>query len=91
MAIWIGLFVNNVDGGSVRMLEVNAISETEALTKLDFYEYDETWQRFSFVEVYKKRKLFSTLLVDLKQVLLNYIELLDSLASRKHRGLDSSN
>ncbi len=49
MATWVGLFVNNVDGGSVRVLEVKATSETEALTKLDFYEYDEAYSRFSFV------------------------------------------
>ena len=91
MATWIGLFVNNVDGGSVRVLKIKATSETEALTKLDFYEYDQAWRRFSFVELYKKPRCFSTLIVDLKQAVLTYLELLTSLGARKYREWDSSN
>lgn len=91
MATWVGLFVNNVDGGSVRVLEVKASSETEALTKLDFYEYDEAYSRFSFVESYKKPRCFSTLIVDPKQAVLTYRALLTSLGARKYREWDSSN
>ena len=41
LATWVGLFVNNIDRGSVGVLEVTATSETEAVTKLDFYQYDQ--------------------------------------------------
>jgi hypothetical protein len=39
----------------VRKLWVEASSETDALIKLDFYEYDETWRDYSFVDVYKQK------------------------------------
>lgn len=72
MATWVGLFVNHIDQGSIRVIEVKATSETEALIQLDFYDYDETWQNFSFVDLYKKRNSCARLIVALKQVLLNY-------------------
>lgn len=72
MATWVGLFVNHVEEGSVRIIEVKANSEIEALTELDFYDYDENWKKFSFVEVYKKSSVFSICIVALKQDLLQY-------------------
>lgn len=90
MATWIGLFVNNIDGGSVRVLKVSATSETEALNKLDFYDYDQTWQNFSFMELYQEKQYFSTLIVHFQQVVVNYLELIISLGSRKYREWDSS-
>jgi hypothetical protein len=55
MATWVGIFVNNLDEQSVRKLVVEASSETDALVKLDFYDYDETWRDYSFVDIYKQR------------------------------------
>jgi len=55
MATWVGVFVNNLDEHSVRKLVVEASSETEALVKLDFYDYDETWRDYSFVDIYQQR------------------------------------
>lgn len=55
MATWVGIFVNNLDEQSVRKLVVEASSETDALVKLDFYNYDETWRDYSFVDIYKQR------------------------------------
>ncbi|HEY9891272.1 MAG TPA: hypothetical protein V6D37_05615 [Candidatus Sericytochromatia bacterium] len=55
MATWVGVFVSNLDRQSVRKLWVEASSETDALIKLDFYEYDETWRDYSFVDVYKQK------------------------------------
>jgi hypothetical protein len=51
MAIWVGIFLNNLDGTSVRELEVEADNEVTAVMLLDLYDYDETWQDYSFVEV----------------------------------------
>ncbi len=55
MATWVGVFVNNLDRQLVRKLSVEASSETDALIKLDFYDYDETWRDYSFVDVYKQK------------------------------------
>jgi hypothetical protein len=55
MATWVGVFVNNLDEHSVRKLVVEASSETDALIKLDFYDYDETWRDYSFVDIYRQR------------------------------------
>ena len=54
MATWVGIFLNNLDGNSVRELEVEADDEATAVMLLDLYDYDETWQHYSFVEVYKR-------------------------------------
>jgi len=65
MTTWVGVFVNNLDRKSVRELEVEATDEVSAIVKLDFYDYDETWQQYSFVDVHKKwggiKSLFSRL------------------------------
>jgi hypothetical protein len=72
MAIWVGVFVNSVDGKTIRELEVKADDEETAIVMLDFYEYDETWQNYSFVEIrQKKRNWFVTLLTRLKNILFN--------------------
>lgn len=55
MATWVGVFVSNLDKQSVRKLIVQASSETDALIKLDFYEYDETWRDYAFVDIYKQK------------------------------------
>ena len=54
MATWVGIFLNNLDENSVRELEVEADDEVTAIMLLDLYDYDETWQHYSFVEVHKK-------------------------------------
>lgn len=54
MTAWIGLFSSNIDGKTIRELEVEADTEEEAIVLLDFYEYDETWQHYSFVNIRKK-------------------------------------
>lgn len=54
MATWVGIFVNNLDGNLLRELEVEADDEVTAITLLDLYDYDETWQHYSFVDVQKK-------------------------------------
>jgi hypothetical protein len=55
MATWVGIFVSNLDGKSVRELSVEASSEVDAIVKLDFYDYDETWRNYSFVDVHKQK------------------------------------
>ena len=54
MATWVGIFVNNFDGHSLRELEVKADDEVTAIMLLDLYEYDETWQHYSFIGIHKK-------------------------------------
>lgn len=54
MATWVGIFVNNLDGNSLRELEIEADDEVTAIMLLDLYDYDETWQHYSFVDVQKK-------------------------------------
>ncbi len=54
MATWVGTFVSNLDGELVRELLVEAEDEVGALVKLDFYDYDETWQHYSLVDVRQK-------------------------------------
>ena len=54
MATWVGTFVNNLDGNSVRELEVEADDEVTAMMLLDLYDYDETWQHYSFVDMHKQ-------------------------------------
>ena len=65
MATWVGVFVNKLDRKSVRELEVEAADEVSAIVKLDLYDYDETWQHYSFVDVQQKwgciKSLFSKL------------------------------
>lgn len=55
MATWVGVFVSNIDGKTLRELEVEADTEEEAVILLDLYNYDETWQNYSFLEVRKKK------------------------------------
>ncbi|GAB4204825.1 MAG: hypothetical protein Fur006_60360 [Coleofasciculaceae cyanobacterium] len=63
MAIWVGVFLNNIDGKSVRELEVEADNEEEAIIQLDLYDYDKTWQNYLFVKIYKKRRSLVELLM----------------------------
>lgn len=70
MATWVGVFVNCVDGKTIRELEVEADDEETAIVMLDFYEYDETWQNYSFVEIRQKKcSWFAVLLTMLKNFL----------------------
>ena len=55
MTTWVGVFVSKVDGKTIREIEVEAEDEETAVVMLDFYEYDESWQNYSFVEVRKKK------------------------------------
>ena len=55
MATWVGVFINNVDGKTLRELEVEANTEEDAVILLDLYNYDETWQNYSFLEIRKKK------------------------------------
>jgi hypothetical protein len=55
MTTWVGLFVSNLDGKTIRELEVEADDEETAIVMLDFYEYDDTWQQYSFVGIHQKR------------------------------------
>ncbi len=73
MATWVGIFVSNIDGKSVRELEVEASDEVDAVVRLDFYDYDETWRHYSFVEVQRKRSGTIAALAALKK---NFIQLL---------------
>lgn len=54
MSKWVGIFVSNVDGKTIRELEVEADTEEDAIVMLDFYNYDDTWQNYSFVDIRKK-------------------------------------
>ena len=63
MATWVGVFLNNIDGKSVRELEVEADNEEEAIIQLDLYDYDETWQNYLFVKIYKKRRSIVAVLI----------------------------
>jgi hypothetical protein len=55
MATWVGIFISNQDEESVRELLVEASDEVDAVVKLDFYDYDETWRDYSFVDVHKQK------------------------------------
>ena len=57
MATWVGTFVSNLDRKLVRELVVEAEDEVEAIVKLDFYDYDETWERYSLVDVHEEKSL----------------------------------
>lgn len=74
MTTWVGVFINNLDGKTIRELEVEADDEETAIVMLDFYEYDETWQQYSFVEIHKKRwNWLSALIATFKKLrLMNF-------------------
>jgi hypothetical protein len=63
MATWVGVFLSNIDGKSGRELEVEADNEKEAIIQLDLYDYEETWQDYLFIKIYKKRRSIVELLV----------------------------
>jgi hypothetical protein len=69
MATWVGVFVRKIDGKSVREIEVEADNEVDAIVRLDFYDYDETWRQYSFVEVRRKTGGIKAVLVTLKKIL----------------------
>jgi hypothetical protein len=74
MTTWVGVFVSNIDGKTIRKLEVEADDEETAIVLLDFYEYDETWQNYSFVGIRKKRwNWLAALLAVLKKLRLTNI------------------
>jgi hypothetical protein len=74
MATWVGVFVSNIDGKTIRELEVEADDEETAIVMLDFYDYDETWQNYSFVGIRKKRwNWLAALLAVLKKLRLTNI------------------
>lgn len=55
MTTWIAVLSNDLDGESIRELEIEAESDTEALERLDSYNYDESWKHYSVVTIKKKR------------------------------------
>ena len=55
MSTWIAVLSNDLDGESIKELEVEAESDTEALKKLEAYVYDKSWKHYSLVTVKKKR------------------------------------
>ncbi|HAA28275.1 MAG TPA: hypothetical protein DCE56_12075 [Cyanobacteria bacterium UBA8553] len=57
MATWVGTFTSNLNKKSIRELVVEAEDEVEAIVKLDFYDYDETWEHYSFVDIHKQSSL----------------------------------
>ncbi len=70
MTTWVGVFVSNIDGKTLRELEVEADTEEDAIIMLDLYDYDETWQNYSFIEIRKKRwDWLSALFAVLKKLL----------------------
>lgn len=73
MATWVGLFISTLDGNSVRKLEVKASSEVDALVMLDCYDYDETWQNYSFFSIYQKKGEIATMLNCLKEYWMQII------------------
>lgn len=83
MATWVGTFVSNREGEPIRELEVEADDEVTAIVRLDFYEYDKTWQHYSFVDVRKKRS--SNLITTLLQPLFSLVNSLKLLSSQKRK------
>jgi hypothetical protein len=55
MTTWIAVLSNDLDGETIRELEVEAESDTQALEKLDSYVYDESWKHYSLIAIKKKR------------------------------------
>ena len=53
MSTWIAVLSNDLDGESIKELEVEAESETEAKDKLEAYVYDESWKHYSLVTIKK--------------------------------------
>lgn len=81
MATWVGTFVSNIKGEPIRELEVEADDEVTAIVQLDFYEYDKTWQHYSFVDVRKKRS--GNIIATLLQPLFSLITSLKQLGLQK--------
>ena len=57
MATWVGTFTSNLNKESIRELIVEAEDEVQAIVKLDFYDYDETWEHYSLVDIHKQNAL----------------------------------
>lgn len=55
MSTWIAVLSNDLDGESIKELEVEAESDTEAKEKLETYVYSESWKHYSLVTIKKKR------------------------------------
>jgi hypothetical protein len=55
MSTWIAVLSNDLDGESIKELEVEAESETQALEKLDSCVYGEKWKHYSLITIKKKR------------------------------------
>ena len=55
MSTWIAVLSNDLDGESIKELEVEAESDTEAQEKLETYVYSESWKHYSLVTIKKKR------------------------------------
>ena len=55
MSTWIAVLSNDLDGESIKELEIEAESDTEAKEKLEAYVYDKSWKHYSLVTIKKKR------------------------------------
>jgi hypothetical protein len=55
MTTWIAIFSHDLDGESVRELEVEGSNKTEALTNLEAHSFGEGWQHYSLSNIRPKR------------------------------------
>lgn len=55
MTIWIAIYSHDLDGESVRELEVEGQSKDEALNALDRHQFDNDWQHYSLTNIRPKR------------------------------------
>ena len=52
---WIAIFSNDLDGESIKELEIEAATEAEVQKKLAEIEYDSNWLNYSVSSIRKKR------------------------------------
>jgi hypothetical protein len=84
MTTWVGTFTSNLNQESVRELVVEAEDEVQAIVKLDFYDYDETWEHYSLVDVHQQNSL--TFLRAFKSIISAFANL-GVLAGSKVQGI----
>lgn len=72
----------------MRELEVKASSEIDTLVMLDLYDYDETWQHYSFFSIYKKKGGINTMLVCLKEY---WTQIIATIGNSRSSGSQAKN
>ncbi len=55
MTTWIAIYSNDIDGESVKELEIGGETKEEALDNLDNHQFDESWNHYSMVNIRAKR------------------------------------